>query len=327
MFSVGDVYAKLKSFSAGFRDASQPLREFYFVKADVQSCFDTIPQREVVQLMERLASEAEYRIDRHVEIRASEGTAGSAAVRPTRRFCAKAKPSKECTPFDQTVEGSLACGKKDMVFVGGMLPTYKSKQDLLLLLREHVEMNIVKIGKNFYRHKAGIPQGSVLSSLLCNFFYGDLEATRLGFLRDGENLLMRLIDDFLLITPNREHAQRFIEVMHRGVPEYGVSVNPAKTLTNFPVSIAGKTATRIVKGERFPYCGNFIDTRTLEISKDRARKGGSGMPTKSRTTTKPRLTRLQKSQTHSQSNIPTSRAKHSTARCSSTYIAIFLVPC
>lgn len=62
----------------------------------------------------------------------------------------------------------------------------------------------------------GIPQGSVLSTVLCNIFYADLERKKLPFLLDEEGLLLRLIDDFLFITMNREHAKSFLEQMHRG---------------------------------------------------------------------------------------------------------------
>jgi hypothetical protein len=40
-----------------------------------------------------------------------------------------------------------------------------------------------QIGNDFYRQMVGIPQGSVLSSLLCSFFYGDLENAHFGALR------------------------------------------------------------------------------------------------------------------------------------------------
>ncbi len=33
----------------------------------------------------------------------------------------------------------------------------------------------MQIGQDYYRQVIGIPQGSVLSSILCAFFYGDLE--------------------------------------------------------------------------------------------------------------------------------------------------------
>ncbi len=164
------------------------------------------------------------------------------------------------------------------MFVENVVNTFKVKKEILGLLEEHILRNMVKMGKKFYRQKEGIPQGSVLSSLLCNFFYADLEATHLSFLEGGESLLLRLIDDFLLITTNPAHAKRFLEVMHGGVPEYGVVCNPDKTLVNFEVEIMGRKLARLVGKERgFPYCGSFIDTKSLDISRDRERRKEMGM--------------------------------------------------
>lgn len=42
---------------------------------------------------------------------------------------------------------------------------------------------VVQIGRHYYRQQVGIPQGSILSTVLCSFFYGDLE-TRDERLRD-----------------------------------------------------------------------------------------------------------------------------------------------
>lgn len=135
---------------------------------------------------------------------------------------------------------------------------------------------MVKIGKKFYRQKEGIPQGSVLSSLLCNYFYADLEATHLSFLNPKESLLLRLIDDFLLITTNRAHAKHFLEVMHEGLPEYGVGVNPDKTLVNFEVVVKGRKVPRLLGQGGFPYCGSFVDTKSLDVRRDRERRKDMG---------------------------------------------------
>ena len=56
------------------------------------------------------------------------------------------------------------------------------------LLREHITTNLVKIGPRLFRQKDGIPQGSVLSSLLCSLFYGDMEANKLTFTKDDESV-------------------------------------------------------------------------------------------------------------------------------------------
>ena len=141
--------------------------------------------------------------------------------------------------------------------------------ELLRLVASHIQQNLVKIGKKFYRQKKGIPQGSVLSSTLCNYFYADLEVHVLSFLNSEDCLLLRLIDDFLLITTDKSKAARFVETMHRGVPEYGVAVNPRKTLVNFDLTIDQQPVPRVELGQGFPYCGTKINCETLDITRAR----------------------------------------------------------
>lgn len=43
-----------------------------------------------------------------------------------------------------------------------------------------------QIGNEYYRQVVGIPQGSVLSAILCSFFYGDLERKHFRFTDDDE---------------------------------------------------------------------------------------------------------------------------------------------
>ena len=74
------------------------------------------------------------------------------------------------------------------------------------LLEEHINNNIVKvsfsiwqfpvlkrsaflqIGKDYYRQIVGIPQGSVISTLLCSFFYGDMERRFVKFTEDLQSV-------------------------------------------------------------------------------------------------------------------------------------------
>jgi telomerase reverse transcriptase len=222
-----------------------------------------------MRLMANLPRETEYRISKHVEFKPGEGEG-----RPVRKWISLAAPLDDFDTFDQNLESSIAIGKKNTVFVENVVNQFRGKDELLDLLKEHVTFNMVKIGKKLYRQKKGIPQGSVVSSLLCNYFYADLEAQHLGFLSvgNGESLLLRLIDDFLLITTNRGHAKRFLQVMHDGLQEYGVTVNRSKTLANFEATINNLKVPRLVGQSQFPYCGTFIDTHTLNITKDRERR-------------------------------------------------------
>lgn len=60
-----------------------------------------------------------------------------------------------------------------------------------------------------------------------------------------------------------------------GFPKYGCSVNLAKSLVNFDVTIKYQKVPRLQGSKYFPFCGNAIDTDTLDILKDSQRIEGS----------------------------------------------------
>lgn len=269
MFSVNDIYTKLKSFKA---ELGSDYSQLYLAKLDVHAAFDTIPQEAVVRLMGCVPTQSQYAITKHAEVKPGERSIDAAnkpATRPIRKWHATALGDDEPSMFADRLKAGLGNKKKNTVFVDSAMRKTHSTTSLLGLLAQHVTQNLVKVGKKYYRQKTGIPQGSVLSSFLCNYFYADLEIHQLGFLNTPDCLLLRLIDDFLLVTLDRSKAVRFVETMHRGLPEYGVQVNPKKTLVNFDMEIPGGKVNRVAKGEGFPYCGTLINCRTLDITKDR----------------------------------------------------------
>jgi telomerase reverse transcriptase len=270
LFSVGELHGRLRIFKRSLGSAdSQPL---YFVKVDVQTCFDTIPQVQLLNLVEDLLSSDVYEISKHAEIKPGDERWTSTAGKPSRKFVGSAYPEDSMTSFSPAVANEHAQYKRRTVYNNTGNPKVCDTRQLLKLLQEHVQQNIIKIGKKYYRQKNGIPQGSILSSLLCSFFYGDFEMKHLGFLVHDESLLLRLIDDFLLVTTNQSHARRFLQVMVDGSQEYGISVNTKKSLANFEIFANNSKIPRIHGSTVFPYCGMLIDTRSLEVSKDRARK-------------------------------------------------------
>ncbi|KAH6608728.1 telomerase reverse transcriptase [Trichoderma cornu-damae] len=279
LFSVGGIYERLKSFKDSLApDGRHPI--FYFAKLDVKAAFDTIPQSSLLKLMSSVPSQNRYVISKHAEVKPGERsglTDGKCTSKPVRRWHSTAVPQGEPTSFLNRLESGMGSKKKNTVFVDSAVFQVHDTRGLLALLSEHVGHNIVKIGKKYYRQKKGIPQGSVLSTIMCNYFYADLEAQHLGFLDGPDCLLLRLVDDFLLITLDKEKAVRFVEIMHQGLPEYGVEVSPDKTLVNFDMQAGGESVRKLARGNKFPYCGTFIDCKTLEITKDRRPSKGVGM--------------------------------------------------
>jgi len=272
------MFPKLAAFKLSLQGQGLSESPLYFAKLDVQSCFDTIPQKRLLAMIDSLISLQEYQTGRHVEIsplgQLQRLDGQYAEPIPLKRYVAHSGPANSVGSFDGLVRDKFVGAKTNTVFVDTAAQRFETRDDLMQLLHEHVERNLVKIGKRFYRQKTGIPQGSVLSTILCNFFYAELERDVLSFALGNDCLLLRLLDDFCLITTDREHAERFVRVMHRGHADYGVAVKTSKSLVNFDMSIdSGSTVPKCVSEVSFPYCGVLINMHTLEVSKNSDRTG------------------------------------------------------
>ena len=100
------------------------------------------------------------------------------------------------TPHFTKLASDLAADLWNTIIVNQ--PIYKasaSREKIVQLLEEHITQNMVKIGGHYYRQRVGIPQGSILSTMLCSFFYGDLE-------RRDERLLRLRGDPESVSQPN-----------------------------------------------------------------------------------------------------------------------------
>ncbi|CAA7267063.1 unnamed protein product [Cyclocybe aegerita] len=267
IFSPDDIYLKLKKFKASLpRDTNGALLKLYFVKVDVQTCFDTIDQGKLLSILREIVSEDVYMTQKFGQVSASLG-------RVKRTYVKKAVPEDDHPHFIRFAT-DLANVLRNTIFVDQVVYPLSKKQEVLDLLEEHITENLVKIGQSYYRQKVGIPQGSVLSSILCSFFYGNLEKKFSRFM-DPHSILLRLIDDYLYVTTSLEKARGFLDVMNKGHPEYGCFISQDKTLTNFPY---GDLLNVIDPSQHaFPWCGYTIDTRNLSIRVDYTRYHGSGI--------------------------------------------------
>lgn len=274
MFSVGDIYKRIDKFKQLFGHSDIP---FYFAKLDVHAAFDTIPQAAVISLIRSVPSQGKYDMVKHVEIQPNEsGILAKSKI--MKRWHTSARLGGDGWTFLQLIARGAIHSKKNAVYVDSVVRKSHSAHDLLALIDSHIQDNIVKIGKKYYRQKNGIPQGSVISSMLCNYFYADLEKNELQFLKVEDCLLLRLIDDFLLITTDKNKASDFVRVMLQGLPQYGVTVSPGKTLVNFDMSLDGVPVPKTQEDCRtFPYCGIRIDCDTLDMTKDRGSSSAAAL--------------------------------------------------
>src|SRR3569833_1039258 len=264
------MYARVKAFKQALAGSTDS--RFFFAKVDVYAAFDTIPQAAIVELMKETPSHRQNNLQKHVEIQPNDNgysEVSDSAPKSTRRWRSWAQAVGDATTFAQKVEKQFGPGKKNTAFVDSVARKTYDTRAILALMTSHIQQNLVKIGKKYYRQKGGIPQGSILSSILCNYFYADLESEHLAFLQSDDCLLLRLIDAFLLITTDRAKATQFVRIMHGGLPDYGVQVSPGKSLVTFNLVLDGVPIPRVQPGQGFPYCGTRLDCRTLDITRDR----------------------------------------------------------
>ena len=71
-----------------------------------------------------------------------------------------------------------------------------------------------QVGDQHYIQKAGISQGSVLSTLMCSLYYAHMEGSLPA--RAPGDVRMRVVDDYLYVTPNSGRAQAFLDTMLAG---------------------------------------------------------------------------------------------------------------
>lgn len=306
VFGPNEIYTQVKAFKQRLMQdhtwrMSSAKKKLYFVKVDVRCAFDSIDQGKLLEIIEKILfqgreSDADgYRIHRFAKVMPSavheaklsatgHGTTAGPQLNGTKReFVRLARPDSEHIDFFD-LASSLAVALHDVVFVDSVSYRYESTSLIFKLLRQHITENLIKVGKEFYRQRVGIPQGSSLSTLLCSFFYADMEAQdsflrslRMGNAQGKKSLLMRYTDDFLLITTSKRQAKQFYEVMRRGHPEYGCFISAEKTLVNFDLLDTGERnafAPPLIPrtyGTEFPWCGLTINTKDLGVSTDLTR--------------------------------------------------------
>ncbi|TMW66307.1 hypothetical protein Poli38472_004072 [Pythium oligandrum] len=281
--NMDEIYAKIQPFFAMVQNCDHCRSRMatirgsqlvYAVTVDVERCFDTIRPQKLYQMLKKIFLEEEYLVRKHWVFK----NAHFKMQRP-------AYPSGELRSFDELMQSQKGSARDyRAVFVDGVLYDYITKAKILSLLKEHLLGNLVQVNDNVYRQQQGIPQGSVLSTTLCNLYYAHFERRVLRKQAQMDSTvpttcrhetLMRYTDDFLFISTDVTRARRFAEVMHQGNDDYGCFVNFTKSRANFPVTVINGRGSeclipRFDQAEEgyhglLAWCGLRVDTQRLQI--------------------------------------------------------------
>ncbi|KJE96616.1 hypothetical protein CAOG_06915 [Capsaspora owczarzaki ATCC 30864] len=265
LFGIDDIYPRLLPFVNHWIGQGRQ-SEIYFVSLDIQSAFDTVNHDKLLAVMDGVLQEDEYMMRRFVSV-------VSAGDKPRRRYNRRVCVAGDFAQFSEFASSVSKDEMKNALLIDQVVYPFQEKQELLDMLQDVVRNNIIRIGKRFYRQRAGISQGSLLSTLLCSYYYGHIESQILPPLPADKGVLLRFVDDFLLVTTDYEYAVSFITAMYTKLSEYGAAINPDKTLINFPFAVAGVQLPQAER-DQFPWCGFLLNTKTLSISADYSRYSG-----------------------------------------------------
>jgi len=189
VFSLDDIYSAWKSFVDG-RRARGDDRPLYFVKVDIENCYDSIDQNKLYDIVKTVV-QGDYVVRRYVSV----VEAGGRLRRTNHRdaTCVADFQPTFVRFVKERVEGQRSGGAHhDALFVDQVLHAHEDAESLLRKLRSHLFHSVVKVGGRYFVQSQGIAQGSAVSTLLCNIYYGRMEANYINVDRDSE-LLMRQV--------------------------------------------------------------------------------------------------------------------------------------
>ncbi|KAL1346310.1 hypothetical protein HN51_019996 [Arachis hypogaea] len=289
VFDYNDVYKKLCTFLVGQKKGLTHMPNLFIITSDVSKAFDSVDQEKLLGIMKDILVEDEYFLKQYDQI-----------------VCTKKSlwVQKQFTMLETFKAGHTqftSFQSQHSVFVNQERRKHVRKKLLFSYLTEHVKHNVLQFDGKFFLQGVGIPQGGVLSTLLCSFYYGHLEqhvifpflrrALESGSCKDNDAantnsgdkvsspcyLLMRFIDDFLFLSTSKKLAASFLSRMQRGFRAYNCYMNVRKFGANFDVEqMSGSLLNRIYVGKDgatsfIRWSGLLINSSTMEIQADYTR--------------------------------------------------------
>lgn len=307
VFGMDEIYLQLKQYieyQNTVATASQSKTEKYYVAVlDLEKCYDNVDTallydlvRDILEEQKRGKGPTDFRNSSIIHKYTVSHVLPS-INRIWRKNIRYVSDDNEIVTFKEA-SNEIATKYRNSIITDAVIYPRIMWEEALKLLKNHLFSHIVKIPSIFTRNKdqelssvesidascytqtKGIPQGSVLSPLLCNLYYGHAEKVVFGS-EDDRKLLeigtktaaIRMMDDYLVISTDKRCVQHFLQRAHQSLKPFGGGVNPLKTKVNFPVDVEidGMRVQLNVLEEQatcMPWCGLLVNLNSLEVTPD-----------------------------------------------------------
>lgn len=275
----------------------------HFGSVDIEKCYDRMNQDCLLRLVQKLVARSNYFVEQ-LKLDKCEFSRTPARVSSTSTHY-----KKLVRPLDQysalhTGRHPLIESSKSTVF-DVFKCSVADRAKILALVREHIKSHMV-ITSGRYQHKillqtSGISQGSVLSTTLCNLYYGFVEKVMFKSQMNGpcpndetnsvenenpyssaeavdetDDLMARFVDDFIFISPNKCSLWNFLAQTCRGMPDLGAQINPDKSLVSADMTVQVKVNKP--SGDINAFAGTTSSSTSFPVCNRKNRRGAVLFP-------------------------------------------------
>lgn len=250
--SVSNVAKVLGEFKLNLlKKYDNRIPELYFIKFDVKQCFDNLPKDKIYEILTDLIKKDDcYYLKDEIHTNLKNLTSKSLNSLKT------TKNLNDLLNFEINND-------TDVINIGKSKINSIIGNEILDITNCQLSNSLTKIGNKFYSRRKGIFQGLHHSSLFCDIVYDNLIDCKFKFLNNAESIILRIADDFLIISINPSITAKCKEILRFGIPDYGISINDLKTVVNFSSLGDFIENVGIIK-----FCGFQIDTFNLDIIKE-----------------------------------------------------------
>lgn len=247
---------------ASYRNSIKPGSYIFALRFDVQACYDSIPVDKVLSIVSELLRDIDTVFSRNLL------SFDSNTFKSTKKIQRTVLNNKL-----SDIYSFLGLSKLENQVVSDRNETAAlTLTDITDIIRQQVFDSAFKVGKRLYNRKMGVFQGLPLSATFCDILYDRLiEEHFNAALLDSQSTVLRLADDFLILSTNPAIAlSAFKKVQNSKFSDYNMIINRNKTLANFCVSTNGYESELLLKDHAIKeilFCGLHIDLSRLDILK------------------------------------------------------------
>ncbi|XP_028417491.1 telomerase reverse transcriptase-like [Dendronephthya gigantea] len=267
VMDYGEIFRKLSAFKESHRSEQRPL---IVVRLDFSKCYDRFDQKKMMEILKEVIKEDEYNIRKFIEMKTNLNN------NIVYKHKKPAAPIEDNRSFPVFLKENISDEKmKNTVAVDKMFYNSVPRAKIIEDLWKHIRGNVVQLSSSqYFLQKCGIAQGSKIAPTLCHLYLGHMERTKVpDVFSDPDTLLMRWIDDPLLLTYDQQLAKRYLTAMLEEDPIYKCKINVEKCLVNFDaVTSTGEPIKKLSDEETsIPWCSLFINIATFDVRFDYSR--------------------------------------------------------